>query len=514
MQANPLRPIPQGPPQQQQQEGPPQQSQTIESVRPPEVSPSPEQSQTTDSVRPPLEGAPQQSQTTDSVSPSPEQSQTTESVRPPEVSPSPEQSQTTDSVRPPEVSPSPEASQTTESVRPPEVSPSPEQSQTTESVRPPEVSPSPEQSSEATPPEETEEEKEAKKIQEITKKEQILRSKILNNPKQCKKEKSTTTKQIYYEKVQLKSELTDAEEEISQLLIQNKQLHPFLYFQPVIKTTPLSIGSITSQNLTECEGKEMEDIVDATPETKIIESQYKALEKQSLDQYLEQNQRNILQLLVASHIQLLESVRSLQAVNVIHFNISPDTVLYDTINATPVITDFRMAFTTQTLDDPAKSDALFPEYNNPFWPKEVAAIAYLIDSKEPKTTEKDVSKYPGFLQPNIPIKEALEELKKTHNQWDVFSVNKLIFDLLDKHLSNNRSVPFLKSYKKLQKELDIEVLLAKIDEIFQAVPEEEYKLFMTSSMNSRDEGSPPESPETASPDIASPEKESPNVSRA
>ena len=332
----------------------------------------------------------------------------------------------------------------------------------------------------------TENEAENEIIASLYAKEKILRSKILNQPKQCKKKQPETEEQLYTEKIQMKSPLTETEQEISQILIQNADtFHTLLFFQPVIETTQLVIGSISSENIEDCESQEIEEVTNTTQQNEIIETKYKYLKKITLTQYLEtqihvpKQKNTFITQLITSHLQLLESIKILQAITpqIVHFNIHPETILYDEINANPVITDFRMAFTKETLDNPEESKGLFPITENEYWCPEIHELAKLLDE--------------NIEQPNL---DKINVLKQTYTTWDVYSVNKLFYVFLINQIEKEslEQIPFMKSYMDLlddyiehtnsngnKQRLSIEELLTSIETIFQSVSKTEYETLLS-----------------------------------
>jgi hypothetical protein len=305
-------------------------------------------------------------------------------------------------------------------------------------------------------------------------KEKALRSKILNHPRQCKKKQTTPEENTTYtEKIQMKSPLTETEEKISKLLLENaEKYNTLLYFQPVIETTPLSIGSITSEALEDCESPEIEEVTNTTQQNEIIETKYKHLQKLPLTQYLEAQlhvpkQKNIfLTQCVTAHIQLLNSIKILQTITpqIVHFNINPETIMYDKMNATPVITDFRMAFTKEALDNAEEFKELFPVSENEYWSPEIHEISKLLETQE------------SIEKANV--------LKQSYATWDVYAVNKLVYLFLTKTLppESLESVPFMKAYMDILTQTNnpksITELITAIEFIFQSVSKSEYETFL------------------------------------
>lgn len=315
--------------------------------------------------------------------------------------------------------------------------------------------------------------------EQLNEKEKSVRSKIINQPPPCQK-KSQNPNPIFVEKVQLNTPLTQNELFISNLI----KTHPFayLYFQPLIETYPLTIGSIT-----ECDNPEIQQ----ANQTELIEGKYKEVGNQTLEEFLsisrQQNPQNFIQLVVHSHLQLLDSIAILQSLEppVIHFNITPQTILYDKTNGTPVITDFRIAFTKKTLDTPEESDELFPPYeNNPSWPVEVFYLSHLLNSTEIPPPFQSPTNQP-IDTTNIQNKDK-QQLKETYQSWDTYAVNQFIYSFMTTQ-NIPFTIPFMRTYKELlTQELiaepssrsTIPTLQSKIKECFKSVPKKEYLHFL------------------------------------
>jgi hypothetical protein len=323
----------------------------------------------------------------------------------------------------------------------------------------------------------------------LDEKEKSIRSKIINQPPPCQK-KQTSPTDTYVEKVQLKTPLIENEREISNIL-KTQIPQAFLYFQPLIETRPLSIGTIT-----ECENIDTTNAT--TAQEDLIEATYKSAGNKTLEEFLQAQIRTpkqankFIQLLVNSHLQLLDSVQLLQSTNppIVHFHITPQTILYDETNGTPVITDFRLAFTKTTIESQEESNDLFPIYeNNPSWPIEVFLLSHLIE-----TPEKSIEELaPLFNNPTKQITnietikyKGLLDLKQSVLSWDTYSINQLIYSFLTTS-KIPFNIPFMRTYIELiTKELTAEPnersqipsLQSKIRDIFKAVPKKEYLDFL------------------------------------
>jgi len=398
---------------------------------------------------------------------------------------------------PPEQS-TPEEPTPTPTPTPEEPTPTPTPEQST--PPPEELTPTPEEPT-PTPEEQDDLELTPEELQELDELEKSLRSKILNKKPPCQKKQPS--KPQYIEKVQVKTPLTQTEEIISKIIKSQKDIHPFLYFQPLIQSSPLSVGSVT-----DCEIPD-ESVQTNQSQSKLIETKYKKTTTQTFIQFLEsqykqtQKQKNkFIQILVNSHLQLLHAINLLQTIDppTPHFHITPQTLLYNEIDATPVLTDFRLSFTKTTLDK-EESDELFPTYNNyTEWPFEIYLLSHIIEN--PNNTndqlEEIANSYADMTQlqqpPNTTIYQNKDpqtlktELKSTYTTWDVFAITQIIYTFMTEH-QIPIDQPFMKSYNDLllsyltaepKQRPTITQLQQNIQNIFQSVPKNEYLSFLSS----------------------------------
>jgi hypothetical protein len=335
-------------------------------------------------------------------------------------------------------------------------------------------------------------------LQELQEREMSLRSKILNQPPPCKKKQTTPTP--YIERIQVKTPLTENEATISRQ-IKEQCPQAFLYFQPLVETSPLQINTIT-----ECEeGTEQP----SNPTDELIETKYKKTTTQSLTPFLQsqinppQKQKNkFIQLLVHTHLQLLRSIQKLQQLTppIIHFHLTPETLQYNAIDAIPVITDFRLAFTKTMLEDPNETEDLFPPYeNNPQYPFEVfllSKIANLPDKDTPleATTLAQISE--AFAQQQQQQQQPKETTPKDmiskaiahHLTWDPYAIHYYIYSFMTTY-GIPIDKPFMTQYKDLlvsyltcepSKRPSIEATQESIKNIFKSVPKKDYLGFISS----------------------------------
>ena len=333
-------------------------------------------------------------------------------------------------------------------------------------------------------------------LQELQERELSLRSKILNQPLPCKKKQTTPT--TYIEKIQVKTPLTDNEATISrQIKEQCKQA--FLYFQPLVETSPLQVNTIT-----ECEDNSTPN---STPTDEVIETKYKKTATQPLTQFLQAHiatpkQKNkFIQLLVHTHLQLLHEIQTLQKLDppIIHFHLTPDTLQYNPIDATPVITDFRLAFTKTTLENPEENKDLFPPYENiPQYPFEVFLLSKLQEDTPMEASSlapiaEAFAQQTNISPPSItPYETTPQEIRTKaiahHLTWDPYAIHQYIYSFMTTHqIPTDR--PFMTQYNDLlvsyltsspDQRPSIETTKENITNIFKSVPKKDYLVFLAS----------------------------------
>ena len=276
-----------------------------------------------------------------------------------------------------------------------------------------------------------------------------------------------------------------------------------MYFQPLVETNPLQINTIT-----DCEeGTEQP----ANPTDELIETKYKKTGTVPLTQFLKshittQKQKNkFIQLLVHTHLQLLHSIQTLQTLDppIIHFHLTPETLQYNPIDATPVITDFRLGFTKKTLENPEENKDLFPPYENiPSYPFEVFLLSKLTDSQEetPLDTPTLTQIAEAFAQQTnikapiniIQYEKTPTEIRKKvlphHLTWDPYAIHQYIYSFMTTH-QIPMDKPFMTQYKDLLvsyltvdpgQRPSIKTTQENINNIFKSVPKKDYLGFLAS----------------------------------
>ena len=153
-------------------------------------------------------------------------------------------------------------------------------------------------------------------------------------------------------------------------------------------------------------------------------------------------------------------------------------MLYNEIDATPVLTDFRLSFTEETLNNETESADLFPPYENyRGWPFEV----FLLSNQEDSAKFAEMTELP----PPAPIEKT--ELKTHYKTWDVYAVNQMIYSFMTENQIPIDEIPFMKAYKELiysylvanpSERPTIPVFQENIRAIFGSIPKEEYMLLL------------------------------------
>ena len=246
---------------------------------------------------------------------------------------------------------------------------------------------------------------------------------------------------------------------------------------------------------------------------------------QSLQDFLRTHKTQIkpknkfLTLLVSSHIQLLESVKILQTMDpkIIHFNLTDPTIVYDNVNALPVITDFRMAFTTQEIENNETFQSFIPAYEDyPAWPIEIFMLSRLIDAKtETELFTEEImmnimqefgrtsfitknqnqfnmnefnNNISNFLQQFLSktANEIMNMVKQYATSWDTYSISIYMITLINE-LQIPQSYSFIKKYMETLYKVvlsdpgarpDVNGIIIEITDIFKGIDKQEYYKFV------------------------------------
>ena len=351
-------------------------------------------------------------------------------------------------------------------------------------------------------------------------KEKNVRSMILNKKSQCEitPHIEDTASQPYIDKIQIKNELTTTEEMIANILKEYPKIHPYLIFQLPIRTTPISLATIDKRSIEKCSEQDIPELF--TPEDtkeELIQTTYKKI-GDSLFDYLRtqiKNPRKLLQVLVDSQLQLLDSISKLQSIPIIHFHLTEENILYDEINAIPVISDFRMAFTKEQLDQ--NTEELFPSYDeSPIWCIDIYIVSQLIENNTDEIftqevmdvllqqfistylfkgifNEAQMSEFSTRMKQffgkfiNRLKSEVITELTKHALSWDTFSVCSLYLLFIKEIFPQSESSAppsFLEKYTTIltnnilsdpDKRPSISFLKETIENLFTNIPHQELK---------------------------------------
>jgi hypothetical protein len=225
------------------------------------------------------------------------------------------------------------------------------------------------------------------------------------------------------------------------------------------------------------------------------------------------NPREFLQVLADSQIHLLDSISKLQSVPIIHFHLTEENILYDEINAIPVLSDFRLAFTKDQLEGELASE-LFPMYDESLiWCIDIFIISHLIENTKQEIFTQEVidvllqqfissyvfknllnenqitdfhTRMKQFLGKyvNRLHTEVIVELKKYALSWDMFSICTLYLLFIQE--IDRISVPFMDKYKTIlinsilsdpDKRPSVSFLKESIENIFDNIPSQELQEF-------------------------------------
>jgi hypothetical protein len=273
----------------------------------------------------------------------------------------------------------------------------------------------------------------------------------------------------------------------------------------------------------------MSDINTEQNTTNLISLKYKKV-IHKLSDFLSKKKSDIkqknkfLSILITSHLQLLDSVSKLQQLEtpIIHFNINEQTILYDTVNATPVLSDFRMAMTTTDVDTDEIFHNLIPQYDEyEPWPIEIFILSHLLNNDTTNENLEDIIKKftsshfftshtkenPEKLQEfenmlkeiyknmnTIDKEQQIKALKKSAVTWDVYSIAILFVTILTNLQIDVANYDFMKQYIEILNETifsdstdrpPIKTIVEKIKTIFTSVNTETYQSFLNSLLQEK-----------------------------
>lgn len=156
------------------------------------------------------------------------------------------------------------------------------------------------------------------------------------------------------------------------------------FFTPVVKSCSVDIAQINKKTLEKCEVIKQ----DSDYQYKIMDLPF--IDNSNFSNFLTEknkSKKEILLTLLETYAYLLNSVQKLIDVNIIHFDLKSDNILYNTNTSNPLIIDFGISIPIQSIKNKIKDYFYIyaPDYY--VWPIEVHIINYLVNEAETLTLE-------------------------------------------------------------------------------------------------------------------------------
>lgn len=148
-----------------------------------------------------------------------------------------------------------------------------------------------------------------------------------------------------------------------------------LYFLPVIDSCDLSIANIDKKVIDKCE-----IIEKGVDKYKVLELLY--LENISFDTLFSdstRSTRNLFLTLIETYKYIAIAIGELIAIDIVHFDIKEQNILYSTKYENPILIDFGLSIPIKNIDNTNLSQYFYvyaPDYY--LWPLEVHIINYII----------------------------------------------------------------------------------------------------------------------------------------
>jgi len=253
----------------------------------------------------------------------------------------------------------------------------------------------------------------------------------------------------YISKIQLNKSFIENEINISNIIKDIPNYED--YFSPIIDYCSVNVGSLETKEIDKCEILSTSDL-----DTNIIISKIKYIGKKSLATYLisllKENPKKFLEILLETHITLLDSLILLKQYEIIHNDIKENNIICRIGDNRPIIIDFGLSICDKYLilpnktynqflkteKDISKIFKYFFKYDTTYevWCIEIILINYMLDVLNKKWKESLITKEQiNTLLTEIKFKNYEETKKMFYNFLDK-PWNELL-DLL-KELSNEK----------------------------------------------------------------------------
>jgi len=290
----------------------------------------------------------------------------------------------------------------------------------------------------------------------------------------------------YVRKIQADNPNNKKEIEFGQKVKKSK--HYKDHFAPIVDSCPVSIGNIDNDEIKKC------DIINNT-NTKYVSNKISFVGDKTLGDYLmeiyEDSPKSLLKMIFQTHIDLLDSLRMLSEINIIHMDLKDDNIMMNKKNK-PIIIDFGISIDTTKLVSEAelkKAFWIFDDYLP--WCFDINIINSItqshniildstyatendinlsckqfIDNSEllhlkfgdnPIFNEKELEDFKTnliiFMKPfiNLSWRTMIDALLKFSHTWDVYALSYIYLSIIKNSMVYKIDNPFIHSYIELLK---------------------------------------------------------------
>ena len=290
-------------------------------------------------------------------------------------------------------------------------------------------------------------------------------------------------KKQYITKVQKKEKTSENELKIGKF-IQKIKLYG-MYFAPILKTCPIQLAKIEKEEIKQCELFNIEDLEENKKNTKYISNKIRYVGENTLQKHLMNRLHSDVYTFfphfLETHIFLLNSIEKLVKINILHYDIKENNIIYDTMNHAPVLIDFGLSINVKELVQKTNFEKAFYIYYDKYspWCLEITLISFIVTEKEWDTkpinieklnkvidlffannevmiiisketkTKPYINQWKTFIRKNIHKKgiDCVNELLKYWNTWDHYALSVMyLFIICDLEWINE---PFLLQYRSV-----------------------------------------------------------------
>ena len=202
---------------------------------------------------------------------------------------------------------------------------------------------------------------------------------------------------LYVSKIQENSSFIEKEQKLGSL-IQEKIPHYLQYFAPIIKTCYVSLSPITEEEQAKCDvlKKETEtNSITATAETadkdqEYISSKIRYVGNKNIHDYLESlpNDESIfVKKIQSTYLYLVQSLKKLKEIGIIHYDIKADNILYDEKNHSPIIIDFGISFIGSSVTPENRQYVFYTKEFYPVWCIDIYLLSHIVQTNPPPTAQ-------------------------------------------------------------------------------------------------------------------------------